>query len=115
MKEIKTQGKFRKSKAYGLVGCLALFSVMVASPVINVKAEESNSNVSSTTTVTGKGHLDTEPYTTTSYKEGMEISKDPGDKYGYFTDLIINPNTFLNTNISMKMVQLHINTLKLGQ
>ena len=106
MKEIKTQGKFRKSKAYGLVGCLALFSVMVASPVINVKAEESNSNVSSTTTVTGKGHLDTEPYTTTSYKEGMEISKDPGDKYG---------NTFLNTNISMKMVQLHINTLKLGQ
>ena len=86
MKEIKTQGKFRKSKAYGLVGCLALFSVMVASPVINVKAEESNSNVSSTTTVTGKGHLDTEPYTTTSYKEGMEISKDPGDKYGYFTD-----------------------------
>ena len=86
MKEIKTQGKFRKSKAYGLVGCLALFSVMVASPVINVKAEESNSNVSSTTTITGKGHLDTEPYTTTSYKEGMEISKDPGDKYGYFTD-----------------------------
>ena len=86
MKEIKTQGKFRKSKAYGLVGCLALFSVMVASPVINVKAEESNSNVSTTNTVTEKGHLDTEPYTTTKYKEGMEISKDPGDKYGYFTD-----------------------------
>ena len=84
MKEIKTQGKFRKSKAYGLVGCLALFSIIVASPVINVKAEESNSNVS--TTVTEKGHLDTEPYTTTRYKEGMEISKDPGDKYGYFTD-----------------------------
>ena len=86
MKEIKTQGKFRKNKAYGLVGCLALFSVMVASPVINVKAEESNSNVSTTNTVTEKGHLDTEPYTTTRYKEGMEISKDPGDKYGYFTD-----------------------------
>ena len=86
MKEIKTQGKFRKSKAYGLVGCLALFSVMVASPVINVKAEESNSNVSTTNTVTEKGHLDTEPWTTTKYKEGMEISKDPGDKYGYFTN-----------------------------
>ena len=83
MKEIKTQGKFRKSKAYGLVGCLALFSVMIASPVINVKAEESNSNVSTTTE---KAHLDTAPYTTTRYKEGMEISKDPGDKYGYFTD-----------------------------
>ena len=86
MKIIETKGKFRKSKAYGLIGCLALFSVMVASPVINAKAEETNSNISNTNTVTEKGHLDTEPYTTTRYKEGMEISKDPGDKYGYFTD-----------------------------
>ena len=86
MKIIETKGKFRKSKAYGLIGCLALFSVMVASPVINAKAEETNSNISNTNTVTEKGHLDTEPYTTTRYKEVMEISKDPGDKYGYFTD-----------------------------
>ena len=42
MKEIKTKGKFRKSKAYGLVGCLALFSIMITNPVINVKAEEFN-------------------------------------------------------------------------
>ena len=33
-----------------------------------------------------KGHLDSEPWTTTRYKEGMEITKDPGDKYNYFTD-----------------------------
>jgi len=42
MKIIETKGKYRKSKAYGLVGCLALFSIMVANPVINVKAEEFN-------------------------------------------------------------------------
>ena len=33
-----------------------------------------------------KGHLDSEPWTTTRYQDGMEITKDPGDKYGYFTD-----------------------------
>ena len=33
-----------------------------------------------------KGHLDSEPWTTTRYQEEMEITKDPGDKYGYFTD-----------------------------
>ena len=33
-----------------------------------------------------KAHLDSEPWTTVRYQEGMEITKDPGDKYGYFTD-----------------------------
>lgn len=33
-----------------------------------------------------KGHLDSEPWTTTRYQDGMEITKDPGDKYNYFTD-----------------------------
>ena len=33
-----------------------------------------------------KAHLDSEPWTTVSYQEGMEITKDPGDKYNYFTD-----------------------------
>ena len=33
-----------------------------------------------------KGHLDSEPWTTVRYQEGMEITKDPGDKYNYFTD-----------------------------
>ena len=42
MKEIKTKGKFRKSKAYGLIGCLALFSIITINPVLNVKAEEFN-------------------------------------------------------------------------
>ena len=42
MKEIKTQGKFRKSKAYGLIGCLALFSIITINSVLNVKAEEFN-------------------------------------------------------------------------
>ena len=42
MKIIESKGKFRKSKAYGLVGCLALFSIMVTNPVMNVKAEEFN-------------------------------------------------------------------------
>ena len=42
MKEIKTQGSFRKSKAYGLIGCLALFSIIITNPVLNVKAEEFN-------------------------------------------------------------------------
>ena len=42
MKEIKTKGKFRKSKAYGLIGCLALFSIITINSVLNVKAEEFN-------------------------------------------------------------------------
>ena len=42
MKENKTQGKFRKSKAYGLIGCLALFSIITINSVLNVKAEEFN-------------------------------------------------------------------------
>ena len=42
MKIIESKGKFRKSKAYGLVGCLALFSIMITNPVMNVKAEEFN-------------------------------------------------------------------------
>ena len=33
-----------------------------------------------------KKGLDSEPWTTTKYVEGMAITKDPGDKYGYFTD-----------------------------
>lgn len=33
-----------------------------------------------------KAHLDSEPWTTVRYQEGMEITKDPGDKYNYFTD-----------------------------
>ena len=42
MKIIESKGKFRKSKVYGLVGCLALFSIMITNPVMNVKAEEFN-------------------------------------------------------------------------
>ena len=56
-----------------------------------------------------KGHLDSEPWTTTRYQDGMEITKDPGDKYGYFTE-IIKLNMFLSISILMRMVQLHINT-----
>ena len=33
-----------------------------------------------------KAHLDSEPWTTVRYQEGMEITKDPGDKYNNFTD-----------------------------
>ena len=33
-----------------------------------------------------KAHLDSEPWTTVRYQEGMEITKDSGDKYNYFTD-----------------------------
>lgn len=42
MKIIETKGKFRKSKAYGLIGCLALFSIIATNPILNVKAEEFN-------------------------------------------------------------------------
>ena len=42
MKIIESKGKFRKSKAYGLIGCLALFSIIATNPVLNVKAEEFN-------------------------------------------------------------------------
>ena len=91
MKEIKTEGKFRKSKAYGLVGCLALFSIMAANPVINVKAEESNRidsrQVDNSGTVTNKFELKSSEETNTLHDwikdkiTKLDFSKNTKDEF----------------------------------
>lgn len=70
--------------AVGVVSVSIGFFVANASNLLDIP--ETNKIGISEVKAAEKGHLDSEPWTTTRYKEGMEITKDPGDKYNYFTD-----------------------------
>ena len=70
--------------AIGVASVSIGFFIANASNLLNIP--ETNKIGISEVKAAEKGHLDSEPWTTVRYQEGMEITKDPGDKYGYFTD-----------------------------
>ena len=74
--------------AVGVVSVSIGFFVANASDLLNTT--EMKTIGISEVKATEKGHLDSEPWTTTRYQEGMEITKDPGDKYNYLTDYKVN-------------------------
>ena len=70
--------------AVGVASVSIGFFVANASNLLDIP--ETNKIGISEVKATEKAHLDSEPWTTTRYQDGMEITKDPGDKYNYFTD-----------------------------
>ena len=70
--------------AVGVVSVSIGFFVANASNLLDIP--ETNKIGISEVKAAEKAHLDSEPWTTVRYQEGMEITKDPGDKYNYFTD-----------------------------
>ena len=70
--------------AVGVASVSIGFFVANASNLLDIP--ETNKTGISEVKAAEKAHLDSEPWTTVRYQEGMEITKDPGDKYNYFTD-----------------------------
>ena len=89
MKEIKTKGKFRKSKVYGLIGCLALFSIITINPVLNVKAEEFNR--------TDSGQVDNSNTGVNKLIPSEEIKSVPNGERNFYSTVVFTTESGLGS------------------